>query len=328
LAGASIAAGCGRLPPSAPARARRLGYLAETNGAIAGAGTLDGLSAPGFLAFRDGLRDLGYDAGQNVELELRVADAGRNASYAERAAELVAARPDVLVASRTAPALALAQAARDAAQDAIPLVFIAVGSPVEIGLVQGLARPGRNVTGLASFRPDLASKRLELLKACAPSVMRPAILWSPANADDAVELAAMQAVAPHFGFALKPVEIQSANDVIPAVDALVRDGADAIIGLTVGFTTVAAMSRRLPLVYGRPDAAGLHGVLFAFGSDPTPMHRRAATYVDKILKGARASDLPVEQPTNLELVVNLQTAKALGLTIPDLVLSQATRIID
>jgi len=314
-------------PFSSP-RPRRIGYLTETTGGVSGPGTLDGGGAPGFFAFRDGLRDLGYVVGENQELELRVADIGSAATYVERADELVAQRPDILVASRTAPAMALSRAARDVTDNAVPLVFVAVGGPVEIGLVESLARPGGNVTGLASFRPDLASKRLELLKASAPAVMRPAVIWNPSNADDAVELAAMQAVAPRLGLLLQPVEARSPSEVTSAVDAAARSGADAIVLLSsLAGGASAAISARLPAIFSRPDAAGQYGVLFALGVDTTPMHRRAATYVHKIFTGARAADLPVEQPTAIELVVNLQTARALGITVPDSVLSQATTII-
>ena len=238
-------------------------------------------------------------------------------------------RPDVLVASGTAPAVALAQAAAQVTGGGVPVVFVAVGAPIEIGLVESLGRPGRNVTGFASFTPELASKRLELLKESVPTVARPAVLWNPADADDRVELAALQAVAPRLGLQLRPLEVRSAAEAAPAVDAAVRDGADAVIQIydfaATGINT--AVRAGIPAISHRPAHATPYGALIAFGVSYPSMHRRAAVYVDKILRGAKASELPVEQPSTFELVVNLQTARALGLTIPESVLQQATEII-
>ena len=197
---------------------------------------------PGFLAFRNTMGSLGYEVGSTLELELRVADVNSEATYSERATELVAFRPDVLVASGTAPTMALAKAVMTPPKDSIPVVFIGVGTPVEIGLVESLARPGRNLTGFASFSPDLASKRLELLKDVAPTVARPAILWNPADADDGMEVAIMQAASSRYGFTLRPVEVRAAAEVTPSIEAAVRDGADAIVLAS----KITALLRPLP----------------------------------------------------------------------------------
>jgi putative ABC transport system substrate-binding protein len=330
LAGLGLAAGCmPPLPWASPPRPRRIGYFAESAGGM-GPGTLGVGGQPAYFAFRDGLRDLGHVEGENLELELRVADVGKEAAYAELATELAASRPDVLVASGTAPAAALAQASMKLAEGAVPVVFVAVGAPVEIGLVQGLAHPGGNVTGLTSFSPELAGKRLELLKEAAPAVARPAVLWNPADADDVVELAALRDAAPRLGLQLRPTEVRTPAELFPALQAAMRDGADAFVPIAdlVGLGPVVntALRARLPTIGGRSTLATIGGLL-AFGPSYPAMHRRAATYADKILRGASPADLPVEQPTTFELVVNLQTARALGLTIPQSVLQQATEVI-
>jgi putative ABC transport system substrate-binding protein len=330
LAGFALLAGCALRPSEPPPRTRRIGYFTDTSTGLGGPGTLDGPSAAGFLAFRNALRDLGYEVGQNLELDLRVADVSNVATYAERAAEIVALGPDVLVASRTAPAMVLARAIETSSRPNIPLVFVGVGAPVEIGLVQSLSRPGRNVTGFTSFSPELANKRLELLKEAAPSVNRPAVIWNPADPDDAHELAAMQAAASRYGLTLRPVEIHAQADVEPAVRSAARDGADAIIlvakfGPNVG--SIVAVQARLPAVSARSSATSAFGGLFSYGVDTTDMHRRAAAHVDRLLKGGKAADLPVEQPTKFDLVINLKTAAELRLTVPASVLAQATEIV-
>ena len=212
----------------------------------------------------------------------------------------------------------------------VPVVFIDVGAPVEIGLVDSLARPGRNITGFASFGPELASKRLELLKEAVPRVARPAVFWNPADPEDAVELTTMQSAASRFGLALRPVEVRDQAEVEAAVGVAARDGADAIIVATkiaTGLAATTALREGLTVVSRRPEAAISSGALFALGVNTTDLHRRAASLVVKILNGAKAAELPVEQPTTFDFVVNLKTAQALGLTIPPSVLQQATEVI-
>lgn len=330
VASHGVLTGCGMLAPvSSTPRARRVGYFAETSGGLSGAGSLDGVSAPGFLAFRNAMRDLGYEADTTLELDLRVADINKESTYTEKATELVASRPDVFVASGTAPAVALAQAAATLSNGSIPLVFIGVGAPVEIGIVESLARPGRNVTGFASFSPEMANKRLELLKEAVPSVVRPAVLWNPADVDDAAELAAMQPAASRLGLTLRAVEVRAASEVAQSVEAAVRDGADAVIlayKFAPGISATTALRARVPAVSHRPAVATSYGALLAYGASTTDMHRRAAAHVDKILQGVKIADLPVEQPTSFDLVVNLKTAETLGLVIPQSILAQATEI--
>lgn len=330
LAALALVTGCGLPPlPSPTPRARRVGYFAETGGGL-GPGVLDSPSAALFLTFRNTMRNLDYEVGRNLELELRVADIGKADTYAERAAELAALHADVLVVSGTAPAMALVRAVMRSSTGSVPVVFIGVGAPVEIGLVESLARPGRNVTGFASFSPELAGKRLELLKEAAPRVARPAVFWNPTDTDDAVELTAMQSAAARYGLALRPVEVCDRAEVIAAVGVAAREGADGIIVISkIGSIDAAttALQAGLLVVSRRPEAVTSAGALLALGANTTDLHRRAATHVDKILKGAKAAELPVEQPTTFDFAVNLKTAETLGLTVPKSVLAQATEIV-
>ncbi len=320
----SALVGCGLIAPQRPStpRRRRIGYLAEGNRAE---GSLDRINVAAYRAFQDSLGELGYVDGENVELLLRHADQARPADIEALAVELAGQEPDLLVASGTRPLVAIA-----GATGTIPVVFVYVGAPVETGLVRSLARPGGNVTGLTSFSPELAAKRLELLKETAPGVAQPGVVWNASAADDAQELAAAQAAAARLGLPLRSVEVRSREQLLPAIEAATREGVDALVVLGAGFshTPVAIMAQRtrLPAV-GRRWEFATNGGLLAYGPNYHAMHRRAATYVDKILKGAKPADLPVEQPTTFELVVNLKTAQALELTIPPSILVQATELI-
>jgi putative ABC transport system substrate-binding protein len=328
LAGVTVLTGCGLLPTEPAPRPRRIGYLAENCGGCP-AGQPDGVSQAGFLAFRDALGRLGYESGTNLELELRVADAAQAVNYGERAAELIALRPDALVASGAAPAAALVEATTKLANGSIPVVFVNVGAPVEIGLVESLARPGRHVTGFASFSPALASKRLELLKEAAPAIVRPAAVSNPDDADERAELAVLKTVWAQYGLPLQPIEVRAPEDVTPSVAAAIRAGADAIVlasRLSPSSAASVAQRARVPSIGSAASLARSYGALMSYGPDVTDMYRRAAAQVDKILRGSSAV-LPVEQPTKFELVVNLKTAEALGLTVPASVLAQATEIV-
>ena len=281
-------------------------------------------------AFRQGLRDLGYVEGRNVVTEYREAE-GKPERLPALAAELVALKVDVLVAQPTVGALAAKQATRT-----LPIVFIAVADPVTSGLVTSLARPGGNVTGLSTFGPDLVGKCLEQLKRAVPGVSRVAVLWHPGavlerTAKDMLKEAEVAARA--LGVRLQYIEARGPDDFYRAFSEITRARASAltVFGSSMFFSerrrlVGLAAKNRLPAVYTWREGADAGG-LMAYGPNIPDLFRRAATYVDKILKGAKPGDLPVEQPTKFELVINLKTAKALGLTIPRSVLGRADEVI-
>jgi len=282
-------------------------------------------------AFLQGLRDLGYVESRNVVIEYRDAE-GKLERLPALAAELVALKVDVIVAAAgTLAALAAKQATRT-----LPIVFIAVGNPVTSGLVASLARPGGNATGLSALTPELVSKWLELLKQAVPGVSRVAILWQPGGMGDTDQEALKEAdvAARALGVRLQFVEARVPADIDRAFSDMTRARAGALTVLsTPMFGTERrrlvdlAAKNRLPTMFSfrrYVDAGGL----MSYGPDLVDLSRRASIYVDKILKGAKPGDLPVEQPTTFELVINLKTAKALGLTIPQSVLGRADQVID
>jgi ABC-type uncharacterized transport system substrate-binding protein len=282
-------------------------------------------------AFLQGLRDLNYVEGRNLVIEYRFAE-GQFEQYPALAAELVALKVDVIVASGTLAALAAKNAT-----GSIPIVFPTVGNPVTDGLVTSLARPGGNVTGLSNLSPELVGKCLELLKQAVPGVGRAAILWQPgafvgSTGKDIRKQAEVAGRA--LGIRLQFVETRGREDFDTVFSDITRARMDAlIVPLTAMFANerrrlvdLAAKIRR-PAVYGSRESVDAGG-LMSYGPNLADSFRRAATYVDKILKGAKPGDLPVEQPTKFELVINLNTAKALGLTIPQSVLSRADRVIE
>ena len=277
--------------------------------------------------FRDGLRDLGYVEGRNIVIEYRWAE-GKYERFPELVAELLALKVDVIVAAGTPAALALKRATTT-----IPLVMAAVGDPVGTGLVASLARPGGNLTGLAGIAPDLEGKRLELLKELAPNLARVSFLVNPANALHVASEKQAGEAAKVLHLKLQFVGIRAEPGFEHAFDAIVKERSGALVVLAdrvflhsrariVDF----AARQRLPAVYPYRELVEAGG-LMCFGPNYADMHRRAATYVDKILKGAKPADLPVEQPTKFELVINLKTAKALGLTVPPSVLARADEVI-
>jgi len=281
-------------------------------------------------AFLQGLRDLGYVDGRNVVIEYRDAE-GKLERLPALAAQLVALKVDVIVAAAgTLPALAAKQAS-----GAVPIVFIAVGNPVTSRLVTSLARPGGNLTGLSALTPELASKWLELLKQAVPGVTRVAVLWQPGGMGDTDKEVLKQAdvAARALGVRVQVVEARGPTDIDRAFAVMIRARAN---GLAVLSTPMFANERRrlvdlaakgrLPAVYSFKNYVDAGG-LMSYGPNAADLSRRAATYVDKILKGAQPGDLPVEQPTKFELVINLKTAKALGLTIPQSLLLRADEII-
>jgi len=279
-------------------------------------------------AFRQALRDLGYVEGRNVVIEYRDAE-GKSERLPALAAELVALKVDVIVAAGTPAALAAKQATRT-----VPIVFAAVFDPVTSGLVSSLAHPGGHVTGLTVLGPGLAAKRLELLKEAVPNMSRVVFLWNPANPDQKFSLNEVQAGARALGVTLHSVEARSREELEQAFAMMKQSRPSALlmtadgvhqryIGRIVAFTS----ETRLPAMYQLKEAVD-RGGLMSYGASLPDLGRRAASYIDKILKGAKPADLPVEQPTKFELVINLKTAKALGLTIPPSVLGRADQIIE
>jgi putative ABC transport system substrate-binding protein len=277
-------------------------------------------------AFRQGLRELGYVEGQNIAIEYRYAE-GKLDRFPELAADLVRVKVDVLVsAGGNSATRALKQAT-----NSIPIVMTVGSDAVAGGLVSSLARPGGNVTGLTSLWDDISGKRLELLKETVPKLSRVAVLWSSATAN--AQWKASQTAAQELGLQLHSMEVRGANDFESAFKEAVkaRSGALAVTAstlLSVHRKKIAdlAIRNRLPTMYATPANVEAGG-LMAYGPNEGDLYRRAATYVDKILKGAKPADLPVEQPTKFELVINLKTAKALGLTIPPIVMMRAEKVI-
>jgi putative ABC transport system substrate-binding protein len=305
---------------------------AQTTGLPVGIGVLaPGMpsTGAGLDAFRQGLRNLGYAEGRDVLLEVRW-DEGRPELWAPQAAELVRLKVRVIVAGTTPTA----EAARRATAT-IPIVMAAGPYAVELGLVQSLARPGGNVTGVSLFTQELAGKRLQILKETVPGVRRIAYFWisGPSAAVTAMNRD-YETAARSLGLELAPIEAMRESTSLEVLfrDA-VRAGADAVILAQGPFwarhrTRLAnlALKYRLPMMSGETGAAEA-GALLYYGSDIPESWRRAATYVDKILKGTKPADLPVEQPSKFELIVNLKTAKALGLAIPPAVLGRADEVI-
>jgi putative ABC transport system substrate-binding protein len=279
-------------------------------------------------AFRLGLRDLGWVEGKNISIEYRYAE-GRSVRLPDLAADLVRLKVDIIVASATTAALAAQKATR-----AIPIVVAAGGDPVASGLGESLARPGGNVTGLSTMAQELGGKRLELLKEIVPKLSRVAVLWNPQSTASQLGWKEIQLPARQLGIQLHSLEVRSPNDFDKAFEDATRARAGAlfltgepVINTNLKRIADVAAKSRLPSISHRSEFADAGG-LVTYGPDRADMHRRAATYVDKILKGAKPADLPVEQPTRFELVVNLKTAKALGITIPQFVLFRADRVIE
>jgi putative ABC transport system substrate-binding protein len=278
-------------------------------------------------AFLQGLWEEGYVDGQNVVVEVRFTD-GSFDELPRLAEELVRLKVDVIVASGgAAPTLAAKKAARS-----VPIVFVGINNPVELGLLPSLARPGGNITGLAMTAADFAGKRLELLREVVPKLRRVAVVLDSTNPASPMQLKGAEVAARTLGMRLEPVPVRGPNDFDSAFKAM-RGASGLLLIDSVLFTThharlagLAATSR-LPAIYGYREFVDVGG-LMSYGPDFPDLYRRAAVYVDKILKGAKPADLPVEQPTKFELVINLKTAKALGLTIPQSLLQRADQVIE
>ncbi len=286
-------------------------------------------TAPFLEAFRQGLRELGYVEGKNIQLEVRWGE-GKLDRLPALADELVRLRVDVIVAATSPSVLAAKRATRT-----IPIVMPLSSDPVGDGLVASLARPGGNITGLSMMAPEVGAKRMQLLKEVLPKLSRAvAVLWNPAYAGMGARFRDAQRNAPLAGVDVRSLEVRDTRELERALDAITRERPDALILLADPLTLSQrlrivefAAEARLPAMYEISEFADAGG-LMSYGHNPGEMCRRAATYVDKILKGAKPGDLPIEQPTKFELVINLKTAKALGVTIPQAVLLSADRVIE
>jgi putative ABC transport system substrate-binding protein len=280
---------------------------------------------PWVEAFQQGLRERGYVDGQNVVVEFRFTD-GSFDQLPRLAEELVRLKVDVILASGAPPALAAKKATTS-----VPIVFVGVFDPVELGLIPSLGRPGGNITGLGSTSADLAGKRLELLRELVPKLRRVAVLSNPSNPSNPIQLKGAEVAARTLGLQLQPAPVQGPSDFDAAFKAARGANGLLLLDSPLFITHRArlaglAATGRLPAISGLRDFVEVGG-LMSYGGDFPDSYRRAATYVDKILKGAKPTDLPVEQPTKFEVVINLKTAKALGLTIPPSLLGRADEVI-
>ena len=285
-------------------------------------------NAPYWPNFREAMRDLGYREGQNVKYELRT-DETEPARLAEAAKELASIPVDVIVAFGSPPSQAAQAAART-----IPIVMVSVGDPVRAGLVASLARPGGNVTGTSFLGAEVAPKRLQILKQVIPSAVRVALLFNPNNASNVIYRDEIETAARDLGISLIQVEARSVPDLDTNLrgllsqrpDALIAPG-DALLFLQMPKIIEFLESNRIPSMFvGREFV--LAGGLMSYSASLSDLFRRSATYVHKILQGSNPSDLPVEQPTKFEFIINLTTAKALGLTIPASLMSLADELIE
>jgi putative ABC transport system substrate-binding protein len=279
-------------------------------------------------AFHQGLQEWGWTLGRNARIDVRwsAVDAESSRRYA---AEVVGLAPDVILASASAAMGALQQTTRT-----VPVVFVSIIDPVGAGFVESLARPGGNATGFALYEYTLSGKWLELLKEIAPGVTRVAVLRDPTVGSGTGQYAIIQAVAQSLGVELRPIDLREASEIERAIVAfaqvpnggLINAGAPAA-GVHRNLVITLAARHQLPAVYPLPSYAGTGG-LIAYGPNQVDQYRRAAGYVDRILKGEKPADLPVQTPTKYELAINLKTAKALGLTVPDSLLARADEVIE
>jgi putative ABC transport system substrate-binding protein len=296
----------------------RIGFLGNSTAALEA-----NLVGP----FREGLRDLGYVEGRNILIEYRWAE-GKYERFPALIAELIALKVDVIVTAGTPAALAVKKATTS-----IPLVMIAVGDPVGTGLVASLARPGGNITGLTSIAPDLEGKRLELLGEVIPGVSHIAVLWNSASPSQVIQEKEVQAAAQVLRMRVLSLGVRTPEEIENAFSVIVRERPGALLVLADRLflhhrarIMDFAAKHRLPGVHAYRELVEAGG-LMSFGPSYAGMHRRAAYYVDKILKGSKPADLPVERPATFELVINLKAAKALGLTIPPSLLLRADQVI-
>jgi putative ABC transport system substrate-binding protein len=300
------------------AKVPRIGFLGNSTAALEA-----NLVGP----FREGLRELGYVEGRNILIEYRWAE-GKYERFPALIAELIVLKVEVIVTAGTPASLAVKKATTS-----IPLVMVAVGDPIGAGLVASLARPGGSITGLTSIAAELEGKRLELLRAVIPKLSHITVLWNPASLFSVAAEKEVQAAAQVLRIRVQSLGVRAAEEFDNAFAAILRERPGALLVLAdrlflhnrariVDF----GAKHRLPGMYPYRELVEVGG-LMSFGPSYAGMHRRAATYVDKILKGAKPADLPVEQPTTFELIINVKTAKALGLTIPPSLLQRADEVI-
>ena len=301
-----------------PKKIPRIGFLGNSTPALE-----ENLVGP----FREGLRDLGYVEGKNIVIEWRWAE-GKYERFPTLIAELIAMNVDLIVTAGTPATIALKKATTT-----LPLVMIAVGDPVGTGLIASLAHPGGNLTGLTSISPELDGKRLELLREVVPKISHVAVLWNPTSPLQVVGERETQAAAHAMGIKVLSLGVRAAEELDNAFAAILRERPGALLVLAdrlflhnrariMDFAT----KHRLPGVHAYEELVEAGG-LMSYGPSYPGMHRRAATYVDKILKGAKPADLPVEAPAKFELVINLKAAKQIGVTIPQSVLYRADKVI-
>ena len=298
----------------------KIGFLVPASGIYIGTPTAV------FDAFRRGLTDLGHIEGRSVRYEYR--SAPDRAALGDMAAELVRLEVDVLVAAGVAAYMAKAASA------SIPIVFGFSGDPIQAGLVDGLARPGHNMTGVTFLTTELAGKRLDLLKKVAPAISQVAVMAFPGHPGEQREWRAWEDAARALDVSLHLFELKNAADVDQALATVASGNIDAIHALPDGVTAESrvriaefALTQHLPSIFGWKEYAEAGG-LMSYGPNLEESWHRIAAFVDKILKGAKPADLPVEQPTRFELIVNLKTAKAIGITVPQILLAQADEVIE
>ncbi|KRT74322.1 MAG: hypothetical protein XU13_C0008G0010 [Candidatus Rokubacteria bacterium CSP1-6] len=299
-------------------KVHRIGFLGNSTAALEA-----NLVGP----FREGLRDLGYVEGRNVLIEYRWAE-GKYERFPALIAELIAMKIDVIVTAGTPATLAVKKATTS-----VPLVMVAVGDPVGTGIVASLNRPGGNITGLTSISPELEGKRLELLREVVPKLSHVAMLWNPVSPFQVIAETEVRAAAKVLRMKVLSLGVRTREEIEDALAAIARERPGALLVLADRLflhnrarIMEFAAQHRLPGVHAYRELVEAGG-LMSYGPSYAGMHRRAATYVDKILKGASPADLPVERPATFELVVNLKAAKALGLTMPQSVLLRATEVI-
>jgi len=318
ILGALLFAFCFEVRGQAAEKIARIGYMAAPTSSA---------ELPRIDAFRQGLRALGYVEGHNIAIDYRFAD-GKFERLPEVAAELVRLKVDVLIAVSTNAALVAKRAT-----STIPILFIGVSGPIEAGLVESLARPGGNITGLTNIASVLSGKRLEVLKETIPKLSRIAVLWDPQNPGSSLQWKECEIAAKELGLRIYPMEVSSANKYESAFNEAMK-ARSAALAVTLNPLAASNQKRlvelaakyRLPAIYAREDFAN-NGGLMSYGPSHAAEGRDAARLVDKILKGAKPADLPVEQPTKFEFIVNLKAAKQIGLTIPPNVLARADRVI-
>jgi putative ABC transport system substrate-binding protein len=310
--------------PLAVARAGEAGDHSRRIGLLSGAPLDPNLVA----AFERGLREQGWRIGQDITVEYRRAE-GHFDRLPKLAAELVSLKVELIVAV-SAPETSAAKGATET----IPIIFAVHGDPIGTGDVQSLAHPGGNITGFSQMHPELSRKQLELLKECVPAISHVAILWNSANPTKRLDWQELTPAAKALGIILESREVRSPGDLDSVVSAITTQRPDALLTLgdplTVSLKTVIAgfaSQQRLPAMYPFRQFVDIGG-LMSYGADLADLFRRAAGHVDKVLKGQKPGDLPVEQPTKFELVINLKTAKALDLTVPPTLLARADEVIE